>query len=299
MERMQDPSLGKGKKDFLNGFLDVKKADSDVTDNEVIGWVIINVSTSSHLLHRLKDVSPTQSRESLTPQNHVSNPHHSYSTSAARTNTSQVLGGADTLAILLKAVIYHILRTPSVHTRLVTELRSTSTPKSTVPYSTTQSHPYLSACLSEALRIHPVVGHILERVVPSTGLELKDGTTLPPGTIVGVNPWVVHYQEAIFGEKPYEFRPERWLQGEGETEQAYEARLKGMKEADLSFGGGNRVCLGRPLALVECYKVVATLFGRFDISLVDEKKEWRLEKQWFVWPHDVKVKMKLADGVRV
>jgi hypothetical protein len=48
--------------------------------------------------------------------------------------------------------------------------------------------------------------------------------------------------------------------------------------------------------LVECYKVVATLFGRFELSLVGEG-EWRLEKQWFVWPHDVKVKMKLAEGV--
>jgi hypothetical protein len=139
MERMQDPSLGKGKKDFLNGFLDVKKADPDVTDNEVIGWVIINVSASSHLLHRLKDVSPTQSRESLTPQNHVSNPHHSYSTSAARTNTSQVLGGADTLAILLKATIYHILRTPSVHTCAPLQLQNPQSP--TPPPNPTPTSP--------------------------------------------------------------------------------------------------------------------------------------------------------------
>jgi cytochrome P450 len=215
-------------------------------------------------------------------------------------NTKQVLGGADTLAILLKATIYHILRTPRAHATLVAEVRSKSKPNSkstdTIPHAATQSMPYLYACLSEAFRMHPVVGHILERVVPSTGLELGDGTKLPPGTIVGVNPWVVHYQEKVFGEQPYEFRPERWLQADNEGDEEFEARMRGMKDADLSFGGGNRVCLGRPLALVECYKVVATLFGRFDLSLVGEG-EWRLEKQWFVWPHDVKVKMKLAEGV--
>lgn len=140
--------------------------------------------------------------------------------------------------------------------------------------------------------MHPVVGHILERVVPSSGLELKNGTTLPPGTIVGVNPWVVHYQTRIFGSEPNEFRPERWLQGENETAEGYESRIKGMRDSDLSFGGGNRVCLGRPLALVEVYKVIATVFGKFDLELVGQ---WRLEKQWFVWPHDVKVKMKLAE----
>jgi hypothetical protein len=44
MERMQDPALGKGKKDFLNGFLEAKKDNPEsVTDNEVIGWLILNV----------------------------------------------------------------------------------------------------------------------------------------------------------------------------------------------------------------------------------------------------------------
>jgi hypothetical protein len=44
MERMQDPSLGKGKNDFLNGFLEAKKDNPEsVTDNEVIGWLILNV----------------------------------------------------------------------------------------------------------------------------------------------------------------------------------------------------------------------------------------------------------------
>lgn len=46
MERMQNPELGKGKKDFLNGFLEAKKEHPElVTDNEVIGYMIINVSS--------------------------------------------------------------------------------------------------------------------------------------------------------------------------------------------------------------------------------------------------------------
>lgn len=45
MERMQNPEMGKGKQDFLNGFLQAKKDNPElVTDNEVIGYMIINVS---------------------------------------------------------------------------------------------------------------------------------------------------------------------------------------------------------------------------------------------------------------
>jgi cytochrome P450 len=147
---------------------------------------------------------------------------------------------------------------------MVAELRASNLPFP-APYTTIEKLPYFDACIKEGLRMHPVVGHIFERIVPATGLTLPDGTILPPGTIVGVNPWVIHYKESIFGERPYEFRPERWLQGETEERGSYEARIKRMKDADMSFGGGNRICLGKPLALVELYKVVATVFGRYKV----------------------------------
>lgn len=45
MERMQNPELGQGRNDLLNGFLEAKKEHPElVTDNEVIGYMIINVS---------------------------------------------------------------------------------------------------------------------------------------------------------------------------------------------------------------------------------------------------------------
>ncbi|KAF2124477.1 cytochrome P450 [Dothidotthia symphoricarpi CBS 119687] len=244
MERMQDPGQFKGKKDFLNDFLQAKEDNPTlVTDNEVIGYMIINI-----------------------------------------------LGGADTLAIVIKAIFYHILKSPRAKQLLVSELRSANLSDSP-SYSTLEVLPYLDACIKEGLRMHPVVGHILERIVPASGLTLADGTILPPGTIVGVNPWVVHYKSDIFGPQVNEFRPERWLREQSEGKEEFEFRIKKMKDADLSFGGGNRVCLGRPLALVELYKVVATMFRGYEIELEDPSKEWELSKQWFVWPHKIRVKM--------
>jgi cytochrome P450 len=106
-----------------------------------------------------------------------------------------------------------------------------------------------------------------------------------------MNPWVVHRDADVFGADTESFIPERWLQRDGEGKEEYEARIKRMREADMAFGNGNRTCLGRPLALVELYKVTATLFGRYKIELEDMSQEWELHKQWFVWPHKIRVKM--------
>jgi len=195
--------------------------------------------------------------------------------------------------VVQKAIIYHILKTPSAHQKLVQELRS-SNYAFPASYHIAEKLPYLTACIKEGMRIHPVLGHILERVVPSSGLTLADGTVLPPGTIVGINPWVLHYNEEVFGPETDKFIPERWLQNNGESDEEYEARTKRMKDCDMSFGNGNRVCMGRPLALMELYKVTATLFQRYDIRLENQEKEWHVNKQWFVWPSDIKVKMDLA-----
>lgn len=59
VERIQNPELGKDKKDFLNGFLEAKKEHPElVTDNEVIGYMIINVGSSSHAVHATEVTLP-------------------------------------------------------------------------------------------------------------------------------------------------------------------------------------------------------------------------------------------------
>ena len=59
--------------------------------------------------------------------------------------------------------------------------------------------------------MHLAVQYPLERVVPPEGTEICD-FNLPPGTIVSVNPYVVHRDPGVFGLDAAEFRPERWLE---------------------------------------------------------------------------------------
>lgn len=166
-----------------------------------------------------------------------------------------------------KGILYYLLRNVDCLSKLQQELDAAqlSFPPS---YAETKDLPYLNAVIKEGMRMHPPVGNILERVVPDgPGLTLPDGRTLAPGTIVGMNQWIISRNKDVFGEDVDSFRPERWLRApDGESQEEYEARLGRMKEADFSFGGGNRVCTGRHLAVCELLKVTATLVARYDVS---------------------------------
>lgn len=69
--------------------------------------------------------------------------------------------------------------------------------------------------MKEAMRCHPGVSYPLERVVPTAGVDLC-GVHLDAGTVVGINPAVIHLDKAIFGDDAAEFRPERWTDGTDE-----------------------------------------------------------------------------------
>jgi cytochrome P450 len=76
--------------------------------------------------------------------------------------------------------------------------------------------PYFQACVREALRMHPAVGQLLERVVPPEGATIS-GVFLPAGTIVGMNPWVASRDKAVYGTDADVFRPERWIDADDQT----------------------------------------------------------------------------------
>lgn len=67
--------------------------------------------------------------------------------------------------------------------------------------------------MKEAMRCHPIVSLPLERVVPEGGAVLC-GSYLDGGTIVGINPVVLHHDKTIFGEDAADFRPERWIESD-------------------------------------------------------------------------------------
>ncbi|KAK3988501.1 Pisatin demethylase [Cladorrhinum sp. PSN332] len=208
-----------------------------------------------------------------------------------------ILGGADTSGITLQAIFYFVMKNPdAVQKRLVREVRSRGWDKDeVVSYGQAKKLHYLDACVKEAMRLHPVLGMLLERYVPEGGLVLPDGSVVPAGTGVGMNPYVVQRNKGVLGEDADEFRPERWLQEDKEGEEEYKARVQRMSATDLSFGGGSRICIGRHLALMEVYKVVATLVNRYDMKLTDPEREWKIEKCFFIRPRGIITRFKIRE----
>ena len=203
-----------------------------------------------------------------------------------------VVAGADTVAAELRSIVYHLCKSPEAMHKLIEELdgANLSTP---VSWAKCQKLPYLCACVSEGFRILPGVGLPMERVVGPSGLVLSDGQTfLHPGTIVGMNPYVVHRDQAIYGADAHRFRPERWLIADGEPEKAYRDRLDRMKATDLTFGAGKRACTGRNLGLLECHKIIASLVRTFDIELANLQGEWKTHNAWLVRQSNMNVRLR-------
>lgn len=203
-----------------------------------------------------------------------------------------MIAGADTTAILIRSALYYSLQHPDVWAKLTAEVRA-AVPKQSVPpaYKDVRGLPYLDAVVREASRIHPGVGMTLERYVPAGGYTLPSGQFLPEGVAVGMNPYIVNRNPAVFGPDADTFRPERWLRDEdaGETEEQFKLRLAAMNRADLSFGAGARLCIGKNMALWQSFKVLATLITLYDFELAT--KEWTVINSFFMRQEDFKVKM--------
>lgn len=109
--------------------------------------------------------------------------------------------------------------------------------------------PYLQAVIREGLRLYPPVTGLMHKSVPRGGATLQ-GYFLPEGTQVGQNIGGITRSKELFGADADSFRPERWLEAEGE-------RLKAMQGAvDLVFGFGKFQCLGKQIALTELNKML-------------------------------------------
>ena len=196
--------------------------------------------------------------------------------------------GSDTIGSSVRAVFYYLLKNPDSLAELMGELQQAHKDgKLTVPLPTwpeCQALPYLNAVIKEALRLNPALALPMERVVPDgPGLTI-DYHTFPPGTIVGINPWVLQRDPRIFGEDAEQWEPKRWLDKDAE-------RLKHMDHHLLSFGAGKRTCLGRNIAMLELTKLVPALLMRYEMRLSEPGREWKIVNSWVVRQEGLEVVM--------
>lgn len=157
-----------------------------------------------------------------------------------------LLAGRDTTASFLSNIWFLLSRSPATWTRLRTEVDALD---GELPsFTQLKDMKYLKAVLNETLRLYPVVpGNAREAlkdtVIPIGGGE--DGMSpvfIAKGTMVAWDTYTMHRRKDFFGEDAEIFRPERWLDENGQ---------KGLRPGweYLPFNGGPRICLGRKCLL--------------------------------------------------
>ncbi|EED11838.1 cytochrome P450, putative [Talaromyces stipitatus ATCC 10500] len=196
---------------------------------------------------------------------------------------SALFAGADTTAIALCSIFYHLMRNPTAYEKLQVEIDSTYlsiSPGDDISFSEARKLPYLKACILEATRLSPSIGLTLPRVVPLDGLSLC-GRHIPSSYRVGINPAVIHYDETVFGRDASLFRPERWLE---------ENAAEDMGRYLLNFGAGTRTCIGQNIANLEMYKLPLAVLRRFHICM-KPNQAWKTRDVWFNQPEELYVKI--------
>ena len=117
--------------------------------------------------------------------------------------------------------------------------------------------PYLTAVITEGLRIGYGVSHRMQRLFPDTALQYN-GYTVPPMTPVSMTSGLLHDNPEFFPDART-FRPERFLE------------QPSLRKYLVPFSRGSRQCAGLNLAYCELYLTLAAMFapGRFKLELFD------------------------------
>ncbi|GMF18821.1 unnamed protein product [Phytophthora lilii] len=173
--------------------------------------------------------------------------------------------GRDTSADAMSWLVHTLTLNPRVEKKLRAELLE-KLPKlamssSYVPsMDEVQGLVYLEATIRELLRLQTPVPFTMRECLHDT--VFSDGTFVPKGTNVGMCHFGAARRTEVWGPDAAEFKPERFIDAEtGKLLHTPTAKFN-------AFSGGQRVCVGKALAMLEMKLVIATLVSRFHFSEV-------------------------------
>ncbi len=118
--------------------------------------------------------------------------------------------------------------------------------------------PLLRACIQEGLRLYPPGVMVPRRAVAD---DVLGGFRVKAGTLVLVYSWLIH-RDPRWWPSPARFDPARFMDAEA-------ARAR-PRLAWSPFGAGQRICLGKGLALLELERALTQLLTRFTPVVVDD-----------------------------
>ena len=124
--------------------------------------------------------------------------------------------------------------------------------------TSTDDRTLLRACIQEGLRLYPPGAIIPRRAVAD---DVLGGHAVKADTLIFVCPWLIH-RDPRWWPQPHDFDPARFLDGESSPSRP---RL-----AWSPFGAGQRICLGKGLALLELERALELIVTRFTPAPADD-----------------------------
>ncbi|XP_040383133.1 alkane hydroxylase MAH1-like [Oryza brachyantha] len=123
---------------------------------------------------------------------------------------------------------------------------------------------YLQAALLEALRLYPPVA--MERKTVAAADVLPSGHRVWAGDAILVHLYSMGRMESVWGEDCREYRPDRWLTGDGGQQ-----KLRHVPSHNFpAFNAGPRMCPGKSIAMTEMKTVAAAVVWNFDVEVAVE-----------------------------
>lgn len=169
-----------------------------------------------------------------------------------------IAAGTVTTGHILAIVSFYLISNPPVLEKLQMELGNLMSKTGPSPkWQQLEQLPYLTAVITEALRIGYGSSHRMQRLFPDTVLPYN-GYSIPPMTPVSMTAVLLHDNPTLF-PNARTFRPERFLE------------QPSLRKYLLTFSRGSRACVGMNLAYCELYLALATVFapGRFRLELFE------------------------------
>jgi cytochrome P450 len=155
-----------------------------------------------------------------------------------------LLAGHETTATALSWAFDLLFRNPAGLRRLHAEIDE-------------DGQSFLDAVIAETLRVRPVIPFVGRQLAEP--LELG-GYELPADTVAVAAIYLTHTRPDLYPH-PYEFRPDRFLDGKPET------------FSWIPFGGGTRRCLGAAFAEFEMRTVLPTILARAELQPASDGPE--------------------------
>ncbi|KAJ0788810.1 putative cytochrome P450 [Helianthus annuus] len=205
---------------------------------------------------------------------------------------SFILAGRDTTSSALSWFFWLLSWHPEVEQKILDELESIrrSSGKSfsdSYCFDDLRHMHYLHAALSESLRLYPPVP--LETKDCLKDDIMPDGTFIGEGWFVSYNAYAMARLESVWGKDCCEFRPERWLEEDGQGNVVY--RPENPFKFPV-FHGGPRICLGKEMAYTQMKLVAATIVEKFRVEMVATEAKKQPE-------HVIALTIRMKDGLKV